>query len=498
MRSPSLSIRARIRLLVALAVAATLGLCWLMLERIEQSRLAIAWVDHTEAVLGELQAYSEHVTDAETAQRGYLLTGRSDYLAPYREAVSGHQAHLERLLALTADNPAQRPRLQRMGKIVAEKLDLTVHSVRLAEAGDMAQAVAIVRDGRGKILMDEFKRVRGDIADAEKELLVQRRQAVDAENAKLLAIVYGSGIAIVVLLLMLGRNIAGRIAGPLHDLLQGIGSLAEGNLESRVPVAGRDEIGQVAAAFNTMADHLQDARQKLHRNMDELERSNRELDSFAYVASHDLKSPLRAIRSLATWIAEDVRSDKSGAETMDNLMLLDQRVNRLDTLLDGLLLYSRVGRTAAPSELVNTQGMIEEIANSLNAQGRIDVVCSAELPVLDTRRAPLDLIFRNLIDNALKHGDGGKITVRISARDLGEMLEFRVADDGPGIDPAYHDKIFALFQTLKPRDQVEGSGIGLTIVKKAVEGNGGSIRVESQPPLRGAAFLFTWPKSLRP
>jgi PAS domain S-box-containing protein len=234
--------------------------------------------------------------------------------------------------------------------------------------------------------------------------------------------------------------------------------------------------------------------QKLEEVARELKRSNDELEHFAYIASHDLKAPLRAIKSLAEWIAEDIAATGS-KETHDNLALLQARTERLENLLSGLLEYSRVGITKSDPEEVDTGRLVAEIIEYLAPPPAFVVECRGFMPILRAAKAPLEHVFQNLISNALKHHDRDRGTVVVSARDLGMLVEFAILDDGPGIDPAFHERIFGMFQTLRPRDEVEGSGVGLAIVKKAVEKNGGSIKVESAPPRRGTAFVFTWRKS---
>lgn len=225
----------------------------------------------------------------------------------------------------------------------------------------------------------------------------------------------------------------------------------------------------------------------------ELQSTNAELEQFAYTVSHDLKAPLRAIENLAEWIAEDIEKSAT-PETRENLALLRRRCERLENLLSGLLEYSRVGRIKAQPEWVDTGRLVAEIVEYLSPPPNFVVECRSAMPILRAAKAPLEHIMQNLISNALKHHDRDRGTVAISARDLGRHVEITVQDDGPGIDPAFQDRIFGMFQTLKPRDDVEGSGVGLAIVKKAVEANGGTIRVESAPPRRGTAFLFSWRK----
>jgi signal transduction histidine kinase/PAS domain-containing protein len=225
----------------------------------------------------------------------------------------------------------------------------------------------------------------------------------------------------------------------------------------------------------------------------ELERNNQELDQFAYVASHDLKAPLRAISHLVTWISEESASVLSPT-AQDYLERVRNRVQRMARMLDDILDYSRVGRQHHSVELVETAALIHDVVEMCAPPPEFLVTVEGSLPAFRTERAPLETVFRNLIGNALKHHDrlpAGHVW--ISAQDQDTFLKFSVADDGPGIDEQFHERIFGMFQTLKPRDRVEGSGMGLAIVKKTVESRGGAVWVASRP-LRGATFYFTWPK----
>jgi PAS domain S-box-containing protein len=236
-------------------------------------------------------------------------------------------------------------------------------------------------------------------------------------------------------------------------------------------------------------------RRQIEREKDqqrlELERSNADLEEFAYVASHDLKAPLRAIGHLAQWIREDIELTAS-AETSENLNLLQGRVARLQMLLDGLLAYSRIGRVNSPIENVDIPLLVRDIAVMLSPPVGFVITCEGPMPAIRTHRAPMRVVLENLIANALKHHDRKEGRIVVSMHTADGMAEFRVSDDGPGILPRFHERIFVIFQTLVGRDEVEASGIGLAIVKKQVEGHGGRIRLESNPPARGATFIFTW------
>jgi signal transduction histidine kinase len=223
----------------------------------------------------------------------------------------------------------------------------------------------------------------------------------------------------------------------------------------------------------------------------ELERSNAALEQFAYAASHDLQSPLRAITHLAQWIGEDVRVTAS-AETIDNLGLLTGRVARMQMLISGLLAYARIGRSELVAEDVDVAAAVQDIVALLDPRPAFVVACEADMPTIRTHRTPLELVLKNLISNGLQHHDRTEGRLDVALRLADGMAEIRISDDGPGIEKRYHDEIFVIFKTLQSRDESEVGGIGLAMVKKQVTENGGRIWVESAPPARGSTFVFTW------
>lgn len=231
---------------------------------------------------------------------------------------------------------------------------------------------------------------------------------------------------------------------------------------------------------------------ELNRLTESLSRMNRELDQFAYVASHDLKAPLRGIASLATWIEDDL-GPQLGVESQHHLALLRSRVHRMDALIDGLLEYSRAGRVRNRVDQIRVDDLLQEVIEMLNLPAEASVDIGEGMPTLDTERVPLQQVFLNLLSNAIKHSGRLDTRIRIGAREDGEFFEFAVEDNGPGIPRQFHGKIWDIFQTLHPRDKVEGAGIGLALVKKNVESRGGRAWLESDEG-HGAKFFFLWPK----
>jgi PAS domain S-box-containing protein len=223
-----------------------------------------------------------------------------------------------------------------------------------------------------------------------------------------------------------------------------------------------------------------------------LKKRNEELDRFVYVASHDLKAPLRAIANLSEWIEEDL-TGQLPAENQRQMQLLRGRVYRLEALINGLLAYSRVGQVSQAIETVDVGTLLAAVIDSLAPPPTFTIEIQGEMPTLKTKRVPLFQVFSNLIGNAIKYHHRHDGQIKISYQDRGEFYEFTVADDGLGIAPEQQEKVFVIFQTLQPRDHIESTGIGLAIVKKIVETEGGEISLESKLK-EGARFRFTWLK----
>jgi PAS domain S-box-containing protein len=258
-----------------------------------------------------------------------------------------------------------------------------------------------------------------------------------------------------------------------------------------------DATGNVIGIFATATDisDRHEIQQQLEKSQAELVRSNKDLEQFAYVASHDLKAPLRAIDVLVQWLREDLKDYDEG-DVRENLLLMGQRTARLGRLLDDLLAYSRVGRKVGSIIEVNTATMIKDLVDIMGVPEGINVAVDGALPVFTTYAAPFEQVLRNLIGNAVKHHPGptGKITVACEETD--KFYVFSITDDGAGIPQEYAERVFQMFQTLKPRDEVEGSGMGLAIVSRTVEWQGGRVWFEPGPDGHGTVFSFQWAKAL--
>ncbi|MFB2922072.1 PAS domain-containing sensor histidine kinase [Aerosakkonema funiforme] len=245
-------------------------------------------------------------------------------------------------------------------------------------------------------------------------------------------------------------------------------------------------------AMRDRADELSRLSSVLAKTNADLEKRNRELDQFGYIVSHDLKAPLRAIANLSQWLEEDLQ-DRLTDETRHQMNLLRGRVHRMEALIEGILEYSRVGRLKTAEEVVDVSILLQNIIESLAPPTAFTITVEPGMPILKTERLLLEQVFANLIGNAIAHHDRPDGNIQISVLCQEDLYEFAVRDDGPGIAAEYHEKVFVIFQTLLPRDRVESTGIGLSLVKKIVEDKGGRISLESRQGM-GATFRFTWPK----
>lgn len=224
---------------------------------------------------------------------------------------------------------------------------------------------------------------------------------------------------------------------------------------------------------------------------DDFEKRNKDLDQFAYIVSHDLKAPLRAISSLSSWLEEDLSASLTN-ETKDNFLLLQSRVRRMENLINGILAYSRAVKTQQ-LENVDTRLLVNEIIHSLDCPQHIHIDVENGLPFITTERVKLEQVLTNLISNAVKYQNKENGRIKISCVDFEDWVQFSIEDNGMGIAKNYHDKIFKIFQTLEEKINSENTGIGLAIVKKIVEEQQGKIWVESQQHT-GSKFTFTWIK----
>lgn len=256
---------------------------------------------------------------------------------------------------------------------------------------------------------------------------------------------------------------------------------------------------RVTVDLKEKSQRLGEANNDLEMTNAELARSNAELEQFAYVASHDLKTPIRGIGSLAEMIEEDLepyfQSPDADPEILENLKRIHERVARMNSLTTGIMQYSRVDQTPIEDGVLDLAHMLEAIRLDFGLTDE-QLVLSGDAPSVRYDSRNFQRVVENLIGNAVKYHDGKTpLQISMAVTQRSDRVEVSVADNGPGIDPEYHEKIFGVFQTLRMNGEAESSGIGLSIVKKAVERNQGTIRVAATEG-GGATFRYDWPNPL--
>lgn len=276
-----------------------------------------------------------------------------------------------------------------------------------------------------------------------------------------------------------------------HDELERLvaertAQLARTNLNLQAEIAERKKAEEEIRTLNAELE------QRVQQRTADLETANQELQSFAYVVSHDLKAPLRGITQIAHWLVEDYAPafDEQGRQYID---LLLKRVKRMDSLINGVLEYSRVGRVVGNAERIDLNLMLQEVLEILSPPSTIRIALQPDFPVIVADKVRISQVFQNLIANAIQYMDKPRGEITVEWLDAGAFWQFSISDNGPGIDSKYHDRIFQIFQTLKPQNEQESTGVGLSIVKKIVELHGGKIWVESEVG-NGSTFWFTLPK----
>ncbi len=278
-------------------------------------------------------------------------------------------------------------------------------------------------------------------------------------------------------------------------------AIGKGEYNINVPLLSRkDRLGK---ALIEMRDNLLKSKVKEAENLKsmeaytlKLEKKNKELDQFAYITSHDLKSPLRGINNLTEWIEEDM-GEKLSAESKGYFRMMRGRVHRLEALINSMLKFSRAGKNKDDQEAIKSKDIVLEVLGQLNPPGNCSILFDETLPQVYGNRRDFKEVLLNFIANAIIHNNNPNPVVNITYKSEAVRFVFCIADNGPGILKEFQEKVFTIFQTLERRDDVENVGAGLAIIKKIVEEYGGTTWVESEPG-QGSKFYFSWPKNQIP
>jgi signal transduction histidine kinase len=426
------------------------------------------------------------VMNAETAQRGFLLTGRSDFLQPYRDA----RAEMEPALAFLDEGAALDPTLKDaiapIHRLADQKWAEMERTVSLAQQGRIGQSIQAVRSGEGKLYMDEL-RAAVDAFDALKsKRIVERR--LQSERFGVLTVTMNAiaGLLMIVLALLSAWLV-------------------------------RKYVSELQTARETLDAANAGLEDKVRERTGDLMRANEEIQRFAYIVSHDLRAPLVNVMGYTSELEQAGRIVDKAIADAEQTRVVDPEIvtavredmpeaigfirastEKMDRLINAILKLSREGRRNLAPETLDMTAMAQNIANSVHHQteasgARIEV---QTLPDIDSDRLSMEQIVGNLIDNAVKYLDvsrPGEIVV--SGEDVpGGWVVYRVADNGRGIAPRDHERIFELFRRSGKQDR-SGEGLGLAFVRNSVRRIGGTIDVESELG-KGSTFLLKFPKRL--
>ena len=449
-----------------------------------------AFLAKSETIIRNSSKLHENIIDMQSAHRGFLLTDDTTFLEPYYEGLRVIPLNFEEQNKLIKNTSTQAVKLD---SIFALHKQWATYANALIEA--KRNSNISLPNNYKELFETQFKAQFGkkinDIISLKFNEFDRHEYKVrgwrrDILNSSITQTQYYS-LGFIILTIIIGllstlyiiRIISNRIA----SMVQLADNISKGHFV-KVVDNKNDELSSLSESLNLMSSTL-------NKNINELEKRNKELDQFAYVVSHDLKAPIRGIYNAVQWIQEDLGSELS-AQMKKYLNIIPGRIKRMDELIDALLDYARISRGQSDKEFVNINILLKEVVESIvpfDFEVQIE-----EMPSFNTEKIRIEQVFSNLISNAVKYSADKPGFIRISCKTLEDFYEFTITDNGIGIDSKYHEKIFVIFQTLREKHAKESTGIGLAIVHKIIEDQHCSIKVESQLG-KGASFIFTWPKN---
>jgi signal transduction histidine kinase len=462
---------------LGLALVSILALSALIFQLARDLEKRSDLVTHTAVAQNTLATLESRLLAAETGQRGYLITGDTTYLTPHNEALPAIPRDLKRLDSLTTDNPGQQARLAELRGDIDALLGVLARGIEAYRRGGQPSAFASVQTGDGQRLM---RSVRSDLAKMRAEedrllaLRLQQKEGAFAATEEFLVLEMG----VLTIALLLGGLV-----------WRAQSSQARSQAERNRALV---ELGKAEAELRRYAGTLEE---RVAARTAELTRSNAELEAFSYTVAHDLRAPLRAINGyLHLLLSEHAGSLSTPGHELTTE--IHRATQRMDELIGDLLAFSRLGFTAAnaapvPLDETIASAIAAAVAGTEAEQGLppVEVSLSDSLPPVHAERAGLVQAIANLISNARKFVQPGREPrVRISATECGpDRVRLVVQDNGIGIAAEHQERIFRVFERLHGADDFPGTGIGLAIVRRAVERVGGTVGVDSEPG-QGSSF----------
>lgn len=497
-------------------------------------------VEHTHEAISLINRIQGDIIHAESGQRGYLLTGNAQYLTHYNETLLYIDNDLEYLHRLTGTIPEMKILADSLSSLTNIKLNQFEEILTVYGDSGLTAALEIAASQTNRHIAQEIHEIFNEMRSIEYELLTQHKLVAEKETVQAKWIILTLTLFAVVVTILFILLIVFRFVLPISKLTATAEKIADGNLSAKAEENTANEIGILSASLNKMADSLIKANVVLQKDIvqkisdqerlqaayeetkqsrlailsigedlaieveerkklqalrekliTDLKQSNRDLEQFAYVASHDLQEPLRMVSSFTQLLAKRY-SDQLDDDAREFINYAVDGANRMQRQITDLLQYSRVSSRGKPLLPVDSHSALGEAVSNLKAviNENQAMVFNQNLPLVLADRSQLVTLFQNLIGNAIKfHGDKSPI-VNISAEREGLDFHFRVSDNGIGIEDKYFSRIFTIFQRLHTIADYSGTGIGLAVCERIVTRHGGKIWVESEPD-SGSVFHFT-------
>lgn len=448
------------------------------------------FLNNSQEIIRHSTSLHKSMIDMQSSFRGYLLTNDDQFLGGYNSGLESVPQLLSELKTLTRSNATQAQLIDTIEKFHHQWLHYASSLIKARkdlESQESVEKYSFLFENQLKKQIG--KNINDDIAKQffEFDRIEYTTRGIHSSNlAASIRNTHTFSLLFFSLTIVIGIATALFIVYRISKRIKTMVSLAENISEGRFTTLkdnSNDELRNLSASLNKMSINLQ-------KNIGELENRNAELDKFAYAVSHDLKAPIRGIHNVIQWTEEDFGKELSGP-VKTNLNIIRDRTKRMEDLINGLLDYARL-RRRTPDEVTDVTEIVNHIIESIVPRSfKVELY---SLPILHTEKLKLEQIFANLISNAVKYTPTNKGHIIISCREFLDHYEFSIKDNGIGIDPEYHSRIFDMFQTLREKDEKESTGIGLALIKKILDDRNCTIRVESATG-KGAAFVFTWPRN---
>lgn len=449
------------------------------------------YLNNSEGVIRNSNMLHKNMIEMQSGFRGFLLTGQEVFLEQFYEGIKTVPLLIAQQQSLIS-TMYQQQRLDSIvtihlkwvsyaNSLISTKLDtLPEANAKYTELFETKLRMEV-----GKKLNDKLKTVFRSFDNFEYQLRQERKMALQNSVKNTNTITLVITIVSILLALLFGVYFINMITRRISNMITLAEEISRGDFKI-INDSKNDELNRLSIALNKMSLTLK-------KTFNELTKKNNELDQFAYVVSHDLKTPLRGINNIVSWLEED-HEEQISPEIKQNLDLITSRTARLENMINGLLEYAKVGKIQKGMETVDLLRLVHEIID-LVVPKDYSVQIDGVMPFIETEKLHIEQVFSNLITNAVKYNRNENPKIIIKARELKDSYEFTVTDNGIGIQKEYFDKIFIIFHTLQEKDAFESTGVGLAIVKKIIDDYKGTIRVESEVG-KGSSFIFTWPKYL--